>query len=158
PGGWAHDRRPRGSHAIHRAVPDPNDVLESLRRDGSRARFRAARPGGPSHRRREQVREDVPVPWPLFRRLAEGADGKRLRRLQVKALRILAAAATATAVLLCGAWAGGALAQRRAPEPTTGTYPGSLDVVRLGEGLAVAGQPMQLSLFRTADAAPRVAR
>ena len=76
----------------------------------------------------------------------------------MKALRILAAGATAAAVLLCGAWAGGALAQRRAPEPTTGTYPGSLDVVRLGEGLAVAGQPMQLSLFRTADTAPRVAR
>ena len=74
----------------------------------------------------------------------------------MKAVRILAAIATAATVLVGGAWAGGALAERRAPERAT--YPGSRDVVRIGQDLAVAGQPMQLSLFRTADPPIRIAR
>ena len=70
----------------------------------------------------------------------------------MKVVRILAAIATSATVLVGGAWSGGALAERRAPERAAAvTCPGSHDVVRIGEGLAVAGQPMQLSLFRTGD-------
>jgi len=77
----------------------------------------------------------------------------------MKAVRILAAIAAAAMVLLGGAWAGGALAERRAPERRAAvTYPGSRDVVRIDERLAVAGQPMQLSLFRTGDPPTRIAR
>jgi hypothetical protein len=77
----------------------------------------------------------------------------------MKSVRILAACAAAATVLLGGAWAGGALAERRAPEGAAAvTYPGNRDVVRIGEGLAVAGQPMQLSLFRTGDPPTRIAR
>jgi hypothetical protein len=78
----------------------------------------------------------------------------------MKPVRMLAAVAAAAAVLLGGAWAGGAFAERRAPGAPGAavTYPGSRDLVRVGEGLAVAGQPMQLSLFRTGDPATRVAR
>jgi len=77
----------------------------------------------------------------------------------MKAVRILAAIATTATVLIGGAWAGGALAERRAPERAAAvTCPGSHDVVRIGEGLAVAGQPMQLSLFRTGDPPARIAR
>jgi hypothetical protein len=77
----------------------------------------------------------------------------------VKAVRILAAIASAAAVLLGGAWAGGALADRRAPERASAvTYPGSCDVVRIGEDLAVADQPMQLSVFHSGDPPTRIAR
>lgn len=78
----------------------------------------------------------------------------------MKALRVLAGVATAAAVLLVGASAGGALAERRAPEPASAAvaYPGSRDVVRVGDNLTVAGQPMQLSLFRTQDPPARIAR
>jgi hypothetical protein len=77
----------------------------------------------------------------------------------MKAVRILASFAAAATVLLGGAWAGGALAERHAPERAAAvTYPGNRDVVRIGEGLAVAGQPMQLSLFRTGDPPTRIAR
>ena len=77
----------------------------------------------------------------------------------MKVVRILAAIATSATVLVGGAWSGGALAERRAPERAAAvTCPGSHDVVRIGEGLAVAGQPMQLSLFRTGDPPTRLAR
>jgi hypothetical protein len=76
----------------------------------------------------------------------------------MKALRISAAIAAAAAILLGGAWAGGALAQRAPPQIATARYPGTADVVRVGEALTVAGQPMQLSLFRTADAPAKIVR
>ena len=78
----------------------------------------------------------------------------------MKALRVLAALGTAVVVLLGGAWAGGAFAGGRRPASSSVPvrYPGSRNVVPVGEGLVVAGQPLQLSLFRTEDPPAQIAR
>ena len=56
----------------------------------------------------------------------------------MKALRVLAALGTAVVVLLGGAWAGGAFAGGRRPASSSVPvrYPGSRNVVPVGEGLA----------------------
>ena len=80
----------------------------------------------------------------------------------MKALRTLLALAGAAAVLLGGAWAGGALtpaAHAAAGRPSRATddlayaKDGEIPV---GDALVVNGQPMQLSIFYTKDAPRRV--
>jgi len=79
----------------------------------------------------------------------------------MKALRLSIGFATAGAVLLGGTWAGGAFAElARSGQARAGgapPYP-SAGEVRLGESLEVNGQPMELSLFYTADPPARVIR
>jgi hypothetical protein len=79
--------------------------------------------------------------------------------MQMRVLRLFAALSVAAIVLLAGARAGGAFAHRGRPRSSLGVdaYPGGGDTIRVGESLEVAGQPMELSLFFTADAPDRVA-
>jgi hypothetical protein len=84
--------------------------------------------------------------------------------MPVKALRAIASAAVGLAVLAIGAWAGGAVSAARAgpggrPRARVAQeYPGQdQGLIRIGDGLVVSGQPMQLSVFYTGDAAARVA-
>jgi hypothetical protein len=78
--------------------------------------------------------------------------------MPMKALRLLAAFSLAATALLAGARAGGARAHHRVAATAPGTYPGAGDAIPVGEGVEVAGQPMRLSLFSTADAPARVAQ
>jgi hypothetical protein len=73
----------------------------------------------------------------------------------MKLVRLLAALSLAAAVLLTGARAGGAFAQRIRPIAPE-AYPAAGDTIRVGESLEVTGQPMDLSVFSTADAPDRV--
>jgi hypothetical protein len=84
----------------------------------------------------------------------------------VRSFRIATACAASGCVLVSGAWLGGALAPAAraargpAPRATDGqpAYParGGAGEIALGDGLAVNGQPMQLSLFFTADPPAKV--
>jgi hypothetical protein len=71
----------------------------------------------------------------------------------LKALRVIGACACAVAVLLAGAWSGGALALPA--RPPSHAREGEIPV---GDALEVGGQPMRLSLFYTSDAPVRVIR
>ena len=78
----------------------------------------------------------------------------------MKALRLIGFLAAACAVLLFGAWAGGALrpAQAQGGRPSRATdelgYERHSEVgeIAVGDSLEVNGQPMQLSIFYTSDA------
>ena len=74
------------------------------------------------------------------------------------ALRLLVSCGVATAALLAGAWMGGAFAETAggAPRPWLGE-PRREGAIPIGDALEVSGQPMQLSLFYTADPPRRVA-
>ena len=80
------------------------------------------------------------------------------------ALRLIGFLAAACAVLLGGAWAGGALQEARAEKgrPSRATdelgYQRHSEVgeIAVGDSLEVNGQPMQLSIFYTSDAPQRV--
>jgi hypothetical protein len=79
-------------------------------------------------------------------------------------IRVVLAALGAAAVLIGGAWVGGAFsraeaATARAPRATDGqAYPRPADgEIPVGDSLVVNGQPMQLSLFVTEDKPAQVA-
>jgi len=80
------------------------------------------------------------------------------------ALRLAAFLGCACAVLLAGAWAGGALQPARAQAGRPGRATDELAYQRhsevgeiaVGDSLEVNGQPMQLSVFYTSDAPDRV--
>jgi hypothetical protein len=84
----------------------------------------------------------------------------------VRSLRTAFAGAAAACVLAFGSWLGGAFAPgaqaARGPGPrATDGYPGypgrgGAGEIALGDGLSVNGQPMQLSLFFTADPPAKV--
>ena len=82
----------------------------------------------------------------------------------MKALRALCAAVAALAVLVLGAWGGGAFSAARAGAGgparahIADDYPRRAEggEIRIGDALVVNGQPMQLSVFYTSDAAERV--
>jgi hypothetical protein len=78
----------------------------------------------------------------------------------MRALRLLVALSAACAVLLGGAWAGGAFAKAgagKAPRgPADPGYTNSAGEIGVGDALEVSGQPMQLSLFYTSDAPLKV--
>lgn len=81
-----------------------------------------------------------------------------------RAFRLLAFLAAAALMLMAGAAAGGAFAQAHGAEglPARGTgeqvYPAAAGQVAVGDALRVNGQPMQLSIFFTADGPERVVR
>jgi hypothetical protein len=83
----------------------------------------------------------------------------------MKLLRAISGALAGVAVLAIGAWAGGALSTAQAgpgapPRAHVAQeYPrqDEAGLIRIGDGLVVSGQPMQLSVFYTADAPARVA-
>jgi len=80
-------------------------------------------------------------------------------------LRTAIAVLATAAVLLGGSWAGGACAPARAHSgrPPRASVPDALPSAResaeipVGDALVVNGQPMQLSVFYTADPPPQVA-
>jgi hypothetical protein len=79
----------------------------------------------------------------------------------MKALRLIGFLATACATLVAGAWAGGALqpAQAQAGRPSRATDALAYErrsEVPVGDSLDVNGQPMQLSIFYSADPPQRV--
>jgi hypothetical protein len=81
----------------------------------------------------------------------------------MKALRASLAVVLALGILGIGAWAGGAFPRAQAepgPPPRAriaSEYPrGAGGEIRVGDSLVVNGQPMQLSIFYTADPAARV--
>jgi len=98
------------------------------------------------------------MPRTFLRRLAHGAAARRLRELPVTTLRLLGSFALVAAVLLGGAWMGGAFAESAgsAPRPRL-AEPRREGEIPVGDALEVSGQPMQLSLFYTADPPRRVA-
>lgn len=74
------------------------------------------------------------------------------------ALRLCIALAAAAAVLAGGASLGGAFASSQAPAPQREDpgYTNAEGQIGVGDALLVSGQPMQLSLFYTADPALKV--
>src|SRR3954470_6284060 len=83
----------------------------------------------------------------------------------MKTLRAICGAVAGLAVLAIGAWAGGAVpvAQAGPGAPARAhvaqEYPrqDQSGLIRIGDGLVVSGQPMQLSVFYTGDAPASVA-
>jgi hypothetical protein len=83
----------------------------------------------------------------------------------MKTLRAISGAVAGLAVLAIGAWAGGAVSVAQAgpgapPRAHVAQeYPrqDQSGLIRIGDGLVVSGQPMQLSVFYTADAPASVA-
>ena len=80
-----------------------------------------------------------------------------------RALRMLASLSVAAAALFAGAWAGGARGGARAasaPSPRAEVGPAYAQrqggEIPVGDSLEVSGQPMQLSIFYTADAPAQV--
>jgi len=77
----------------------------------------------------------------------------------VIAVRLLFSAGAAAAVLSTGAWMGGAFARvDKGPSRPRLAEPRREAEIPVGDALEVSGQPMQLSLFYTADPPRRVAR
>jgi len=81
-----------------------------------------------------------------------------------RAVRILVTLCAACAALVAGAWAGGAHGGARAasaPPPRVEAAPAyaqrEAGEIPVGDSLEVSGQPMQLSIFFTADAPAQVA-
>jgi len=74
----------------------------------------------------------------------------------MKVARITVAMTAAAAVLVAGAHVGGAFGAH--PEPSISGYPAQTGEIAVGDALHVAGQPLQLSLFRTPDPPARVRR
>src|SRR3954468_4349770 len=82
----------------------------------------------------------------------------------MKALRAILGALGGALVLALGVWAGGAFSAAHAGPgapprlPAGAEYPRRPDAgeIRIGDSLVVNGQPMQLSVFYTADPAARV--
>jgi hypothetical protein len=79
----------------------------------------------------------------------------------MRALRTCAACALAAVILLVGAMSGGAFAlpaeESQRADALEAAY-GQAGVVRVGDTLEVAGQPMRLAIFYTADPPERVVR
>ena len=124
---------------------------------------------GGAHRH-QRVREDLPLPRPLLRRRAARAGGRCGPALphgvlaMNRAIRTLFAVAVASTALFAGAWAGGARGDARAASaqaPRVEAAPAyarrEAGEIPVGDSLEVSGQPMQLSIFYTADAPAQVA-
>jgi hypothetical protein len=75
----------------------------------------------------------------------------------MRAVTLAAALGLASSLLLGAAWAGGAFASG-SQSTTNTTWAGAAGEIPIGDALEVAGQPMQLSLFHTADSPARVVR
>jgi hypothetical protein len=76
----------------------------------------------------------------------------------VNALRLLLALAVAASTLLLGASAGGAFTRSVRVATPSGVHPRAAGAIPVGDALEVSGQPMQLSIFYSADPPSRVVR
>src|SRR5438105_2245901 len=103
------------------------------------------------------------MPRALFRRFQKPGRGRREESLRLEVpmnvIRAICGGSVGLAVLAIGAWAGGGLPAAQAgpgappPAHVAQEYPrqDQSGLIRIGDGLVVSGQPMQLSIFYTGD-------